>query len=72
MTAASAPVALVPPAMDEPVILALTTGSTETIRPARLRQGGLAFILAAVELDEPGQRQAGLELVSIDYHCKHS
>ena len=72
MTAASALVALVPPAMDEPVILALTTVATETIRPARLLQGGLAFLLAPVELDEPGQRQAGLELDSIHGHCKHS
>jgi len=58
--------------MDEPVILALTTVATETIRPARLLQGGLAFLLAPLELDEPGQRQAGLELDSIHGHYKHS
>jgi hypothetical protein len=39
MPAASALVALVPSAMDEPVILAPTTGATETIRPGRLLQG---------------------------------
>ena len=42
--------------MDQPVLLALTAGATETIRPARLLHGGLAILLGAVELDELGQR----------------
>ena len=71
MTAAPALIALVAPAMDQPVFLALTAGATETIRPACLLQGGLTFLLGAVELDEPRQRQACLKLDSIHGHGKH-
>lgn len=61
-------IALVAPAMDQPVLLVLTAGATETIRPAHLLQGGLAILLSAVEIDELGQRQAGLKLNSIHGH----
>jgi hypothetical protein len=43
----------------------------ETIRPARLLQGGLAILLGAVELDEFGKRQACLKLDSIHGHGEH-
>ena len=71
MTAVPALIALVAPAMDQPVLLALTAGAMETIRPARLLQGGLAILLGAVELDELGQRQACLKLDSIHGHGGH-
>ena len=71
MAAAPALIALVAPAMDQSVLLAITAGATETIRPARLLQGGLAILLGAVELDELGQRQAGLELNPIHGHANH-
>jgi len=35
-------------------------------------QGGLTFLLGAVELDEPRQRQACLKLDSIHGHGKHT
>ena len=72
MTAAPALIALVAPAMDQPVLLALTAGATETIRPARLLQGGLAILLGAVELNELGQRQACLKLDSAHGHGRRS
>jgi len=71
MTAAPALIALVAPAMDQPVLLALTAGTTETIRPSRLLQGGLAIFLGAVELDELGQRQAWLKLNSTYSQGRH-
>jgi hypothetical protein len=71
MTAAPALIALVAPAMDQPVFLALTAGATETIRPACLLQGCFTFLLGAVELDELRQRQACLKLDSIHGHGKH-
>ena len=70
MAAAPALITLVATAMDQPVLLALTAGATETIRPARLLQGGLAILLGALEIDELGQRQAGLELNPIHGHDK--
>jgi hypothetical protein len=57
--------------MDQPMLLALTSGATETLRPARLLQGGLAILLGAVELDELGQRQACLKLDSTHRHAEH-
>jgi hypothetical protein len=57
--------------MDQPVLLALTAGTTQTIRPARLIQGGLAILLGAVELDELWQRQACQKLDSTHGHGKH-
>ena len=71
MTAAPALIALVAPAMDQPVLLALTAGTTETIRPARLLQGGLAILLGAVELHELRQRQTCLKLDSTHGHGRH-
>jgi len=68
MTTAPALIALVAPANDEPVLLALTTWATETIRPARLFQGNFTFLLGSVELNKLGQRQAGLELDPIHSH----
>ncbi len=68
MAAAPALIALVAPAMDQSILLALTAGATETIRPARLLQGGLAFLLGAEELDKPWQRQACLVLDPIHGH----
>ena len=72
MAAAPALIALVAPAMDQSVLLAITAGATETIRPANLLQGGLAFLLGAVELDELGQRQACLKLDPILGHGEHT
>ena len=71
MMAAPALIALVAPAMDQPVLLALTAGTTETIRPARLLKGGLAILLSAAELDEHGQRQACLKLDSTHRQAEH-
>ncbi len=71
MAAAPALIAVVAPAMDQSVLLALTAGATETIRPARLLQGGLLFLLGAVELDEPRQRQDCLELNPTHGHGRH-
>lgn len=71
MTADPALTELVAPAMDQPVFLALTAGATETVRPACLLQGGLTFLLGAVELDEPWQRQACLKLDSTHRHAEH-
>jgi hypothetical protein len=56
MTAAPALIALVAPAVDEPILLSMTPRTTETIRLTRLLQGSLAFLLSAVELHEQGQR----------------
>ena len=60
--------ALVAPAMDQPVLLALTSGATGTLRLARLLQGGLAILLDAVELDVLGQRHSCLKLDSSYRH----
>ena len=70
MTAAPALIAHVAPAMDQPVLLALTAVVTETLRPARLLQRGLAILLGAVQLDELGQ--SCLKLASIHGHGKHT
>ena len=68
MAAAPALIALVAPAVDEPILLSIATWTTETIRPARLLQGSLAFLLSAEELHEQGQRQTLLELDPIQGH----
>ena len=72
MTAAPALIAHVAPAMDQPVLLALTAGGTETLRPACLLQSRLAILLGAVELDELGKRLPCLKLDTIHGHGKHS
>ena len=72
MTAAPALIAHVAPAMDQPVLLALTAVVTETLRPARLLQSGLAILLGAVELGELGKRQPCLKLDTNNGHGKHS
>jgi hypothetical protein len=54
--------------MDQPELLALTSGATGTLRPARLLQGGLAILLGAVELDVLGQRHSCLKLDSSYRH----
>ena len=71
MAAAPALIAIVATATDEPILLALTTGASEAVGPARLLQGGLAILLGAVELNELGQRQAGLELNPIHSHANY-
>jgi hypothetical protein len=68
MTAAPALIALVAPAVDEPLLLSITTRTTETIRPARLLQGSLTFLLGSVELNGLVQRQTLLELNAIHGH----
>jgi len=52
-------IALVAPAMIEPVLLALTTWATETIRPGALFQATSHFWLVPVELNKLGTGQAG-------------
>jgi hypothetical protein len=71
MTSAPALIALVAPAMDQPVLPAVTAGTTETIRPACLLQGGLTILLGAVKLDEHGLRQARLKLGLTHGHGVH-
>ena len=59
--------------MDEPLLLVLTTAATETMRPARLcSKAASHFLFAAMEIDEPGQRQAGLDLYPIHGYGRHA
>ncbi len=68
MTAPPALIALVAPATDKPILVSITTRTTETIRPTRLLQGSLTLLLGSVELHELGQRQTLLELDPIQGH----
>jgi hypothetical protein len=68
MTTPPARITLVAPAMDEPILLSITTRTTETIRSARLLHGSLTFLLGSVELHELVQRQTVLELDPIHGH----
>jgi len=62
MAAAAALIALEPPAVDKPMLLAIAAGTAEPIRPTSLLQGSLTLLLGAVEPLEVRQREALLEL----------
>jgi hypothetical protein len=68
MAAVPALVALVAPAMDDPMLLSVTTWATKAIWPARLLKCGLTLLLCAVELYELRQRKTRLELDPIHGH----
>jgi hypothetical protein len=48
---------LMAPAMDDIMLLLATSGPVESFEPSRLRQGGFAWFLSAIELLEPGAYQ---------------
>ncbi len=52
MAAGPALIALEPPAIDQPMLMALATRSPEPIGPAGLLQGSLTLLLSAVEPEE--------------------
>ena len=68
MAAAAALIALEPPAVDEPMLMAIAAGTAEPIRPTSLLQGRLTFRLGAVEPLEAWQRGAFLELDAAARH----
>ncbi len=68
MAAKTALIALEPPAVDEPMLLAIAAGTAEPIGPARLLQSSLTLLLGAVEPLEPRQRKAFLELDAAARH----
>lgn len=72
MAAAPALIALVATASNEPMLLTLTTGASETVGPTRLLQSSLAFLLSSLELHKLGQRQTRLELDPIHGHGDHA
>lgn len=49
MAAVATLIALEPPAIDQPMDIAIAAGTAEPIRPARLLQGCLTLLLSAVE-----------------------
>jgi hypothetical protein len=68
MAAAAARIALEPPAVDKPMLLAIAAVTAEPIRPASLLQGSLTLLLGAVKPLEVGQREALLELDAAASH----
>ncbi len=62
MAAAAALIALEPPAVDEPMLMAIAAGIAEPIRPTSLLQSSLTLLLGAVEPLEACQRETFLEL----------
>jgi hypothetical protein len=69
MAAAAALIALEPPAVDKPMLLAIAAGTDEPIKPTSLLQGSLTLFLGAVEpLLEARQREALLELNAAASH----
>jgi hypothetical protein len=72
MPAGSALITLVPPSIDQAMLLFVATGTAEAIRPAGLLQGGLALLLTAVKPLELNQREALLELDTVAGHRKTS
>jgi hypothetical protein len=52
MAAGSALIALEPPAIDQPMLMALAKRTPEPIGPAGLLQGSLTLLLSAVEPEE--------------------
>ena len=62
MAAVATLIALEPPAIDQPMLMAIAAGTTEPIRPARFLQSSLTFLLGAVEPLELRQGQTFLEL----------
>jgi hypothetical protein len=68
MAAMAALIALVTPAIDDSILLAVTAGTAKAIRPARLLQSGLALLLSPVELHELWEGKPSLELDAIAGH----
>jgi hypothetical protein len=62
MAAAAALISLKPPAVDEPMLVAIAAGTAEPIRPTSLLQGSLTLLLGAVEPLKDWQREASLKL----------
>ena len=62
MTAGTALIALKPPAIDKPMLVALTTRTPEPIGPASLLQSSLTLLLGAVEPLELRQGETFLEM----------
>jgi hypothetical protein len=62
MAAVATLITLEPPAVDEPVLMAIAAGAAEPIRPASLLQGSLTLLLGAVEPLELRQGKTFLEL----------
>ena len=62
MAAVATLIALEPPAVDEPMLMAIAAGTAEPIRPTSLFQGSLTLLLGAVEPLELRQGEAFLEL----------
>ena len=61
MGAGTALIALEPPAIDQPMLVALATGTPEPIGPAGPFQSSLTLLFGAVELLELIQGEACLE-----------
>ena len=68
MAAGAALVTLEPPAVHEPMIMALATRAAEPIGPARLLQSRLTLLLGAVKPLELRQRETFLELNAAARH----
>jgi hypothetical protein len=62
MSAVAALITLEPPAIDQPILVALATRTPEPIRPASLLQSSLILLLAAEEPLELNRGKAFLEL----------
>ena len=62
MATAAALIALEPPAVDKPMLLAIAAWTAESIRPTCLLQGSLTLLLGAVEPLELRQGETFLEL----------
>jgi hypothetical protein len=68
MAAGTALIALGPPAMDEPMRIALATRTSEPIGPASLLQSSLTMLFGPVEPLELKQREASLEMDGTAQH----
>lgn len=68
MAAVAALIALEPPAVDEPMLVAIAAGTAEPIRPTSLLQGSLTLLLGAVEPLKAWQREAFLKLDAAARH----
>ena len=68
MAAVATLIALEPAAIDQAVILAISAGTAESIRPTCLLQGSLTLLLGAVEPLEVRQGETFLELDAAARH----
>lgn len=68
MAAAATLIALEPPAIDQPMLLAIAAGTAEPIGPARLLQCSLTLLLGAVE---PLERRQGETFLELDRTAGH-